>query len=52
VLVLLDLLGLNDKFTPKFLKRYANMAEDARTAVRQFADEVRRGEYPDDAHSV
>ena len=51
VLVLADLLGLTDRFTPKFLKRYAPMAEDVRRAVREFGDEVRRGEYPDDSHS-
>lgn len=51
VLVLPDLLGLNDRFAPKFLKRYANLADDVRSAVGAFADEVRRGAYPDDDHS-
>jgi 3-methyl-2-oxobutanoate hydroxymethyltransferase len=51
VLVLHDLLGLNDAFTPKFLKRYAQMGTEARDAVRRFRDEVRAGTYPDDAHS-
>jgi 3-methyl-2-oxobutanoate hydroxymethyltransferase len=51
VLVLPDLLGLNDRFAPKFLKRYAGLAGDVRRAVGSFADEVRRGVYPDDAHS-
>lgn len=51
VLVLHDLLGLNDAFAPKFLKRYASLADEVRRAVRCFADEVRRGAYPDDAHS-
>ena len=51
VLVLPDLLGLNDTFTPKFLKRYASMADDVRQAVRRFGDEVRGGIYPDDDHS-
>jgi len=51
VLVLPDLLGLNDRFSPKFLKRYATMAEDTRQAVRRFADEVRGGVYPDADHS-
>jgi 3-methyl-2-oxobutanoate hydroxymethyltransferase len=51
VLVLHDLLGLNDGFTPKFLKRYANMAEDVRRALREFAADVRAGSYPDDEHS-
>ena len=51
VLVLADLLGLTDQFTPKFLKRYATLADQVRDAVRRFGDEVRRGEYPDRTHS-
>ena len=50
VLVLPDLLGLNDRFTPKFLKRYANMAEDVRQAVRAFGEEVRTGKFPSENH--
>jgi 3-methyl-2-oxobutanoate hydroxymethyltransferase len=51
VLVLPDLLGLNDGFEPKFLKKYANLAEAARDAVSRFSDEVRSGAYPDADHS-
>ena len=51
VLVLPDLLGLNDRFRPKFLKQYANLADDVRKAVASFRDEVRSGAYPDDQHS-
>lgn len=51
VLVLPDLLGLNDTFSPRFLKRYAELAQDVRAAVGSFADEVRDGVYPDTAHS-
>ena len=51
VLVLPDLLGLNDGFAPKFLKRYAGLADEVRGAVGRFADEVRRGAYPDADHS-
>lgn len=51
VLVLPDLLGLNDQFTPKFLKRYATLADDVRNAVRHYGDDVRSGRYPDDDHS-
>lgn len=51
VLVLADLLGLNDRFTPKFLKRYAGMAVDARRAIAAFREEVRGGIYPDADHS-
>jgi 3-methyl-2-oxobutanoate hydroxymethyltransferase len=51
VLVLPDLLGLNEGFAPKFLKRYANLAETTRDAVAKYAAEVRSGEYPDAGHS-
>jgi len=51
VLVLPDVLGLNDTFQPKFLKRYAEMAEDVRKAVGDWAGDVRSGAYPDADHS-
>ena len=51
VLVLPDLLGLNDRFRPRFLKQYANLADDVRKAVSAFRDDVRSGSYPDDQHS-
>jgi 3-methyl-2-oxobutanoate hydroxymethyltransferase len=51
VLVLFDLLGLTDRFAPKFLKRYAMMAEDVRDAVRRFREDVAAGRYPDADHS-
>jgi 3-methyl-2-oxobutanoate hydroxymethyltransferase len=51
VLVLHDMLGLNDRFTAKFVKRYATLAEDVREAARLFAAEVREGRYPGPEHS-
>ena len=51
VLVLHDLLGLNDRFKPKFLRRYAELAGDVRSAMRHFAEDVRGGRYPDTDHS-
>jgi 3-methyl-2-oxobutanoate hydroxymethyltransferase len=51
VLVLPDVLGLNDTFQPKFLKRYAEMAEEVRKAVGNWASDVRSGAYPDTEHS-
>ncbi len=51
VLVLPDLLGLNEGFAPKFLKKYANLAGDARAAVERYGQEVRGGQYPDAEHS-
>ncbi len=51
VLVLHDMLGLNDRFAAKFVKRYASLAEDVREAARLFAAEVREGRYPGPEHS-
>ncbi|HEV8265950.1 MAG TPA: 3-methyl-2-oxobutanoate hydroxymethyltransferase [Gemmatimonadales bacterium] len=51
VLVLHDMLGLNDRFAAKFVKKYAAMAEDVREAARLFAAEVREGRYPGPEHS-
>jgi 3-methyl-2-oxobutanoate hydroxymethyltransferase len=51
VLVLHDMLGLNDRFAAKFVKRFAALAEDVREAVRLYAAEVREGRYPGPEHS-
>lgn len=51
VLVLHDMLGLNEGFDPKFLKRYGSMGESVRAAVRAYAAEVREGRYPGPEHS-
>ncbi len=48
ILVLPDLIGLNEGFKPKFLKRYADVAGIVKTAVTAYADDVRAGRYPDD----
>lgn len=52
VLVSYDMLGLSpDDFTPKFLKRFANLRAITDAAARDFAKEVAAGTYPGDAHS-
>jgi 3-methyl-2-oxobutanoate hydroxymethyltransferase len=51
VLVVHDLLGLFDAYTPKFVKRYANVAGVMTDAVKRFIAEVREGSFPDDEHS-
>jgi 3-methyl-2-oxobutanoate hydroxymethyltransferase len=51
VLVLHDMLGLNEGFEPKFLKRYADLAAAVRQAVEGFGADVRAGRYPDASHS-
>jgi len=51
ILVLHDLLGLYDRQTPKFAKRYAELERVAADAVASYAREVRGGVFPDEAHS-
>jgi 3-methyl-2-oxobutanoate hydroxymethyltransferase len=51
VLVLHDMLGLNEGFTPKFLKHYAELAGTVRGAARTYAEDVRAGRYPGKEHS-
>jgi len=46
VLVYHDLLGLTTGKAPKFVKRYANLAEDIGNAVQRFARDVASGEFP------
>jgi 3-methyl-2-oxobutanoate hydroxymethyltransferase len=46
VLVFHDLLGLEDRKLPKFVRRYADLRELATTAVQQFVDDVREGSFP------
>jgi len=50
VLVFHDFLGLTTGKAPKFVKRYANLADDITRAAQQFADEVRKGTFPDPEH--
>lgn len=51
VLVTYDLLGLFDRFTPKFVKQYANLREVIGTALAQYKDDVLSGKFPDLDHS-
>jgi 3-methyl-2-oxobutanoate hydroxymethyltransferase len=51
VLVLNDILGLDPAFTPRFVKRFAELGEAVKGAVSAYAAEVRAGTFPDDAHS-
>jgi len=51
VLVTNDLLGLFDDFTPKFVKRYANLKETIAAAFTRYRQEVKAGEYPGPEHA-
>jgi len=51
VLVIHDILGLCEKYSPKFVKRYADLGPIISDAVRQYVSEVRNGEFPTEEHS-
>jgi 3-methyl-2-oxobutanoate hydroxymethyltransferase len=51
VLVFHDMLGLTTGKAPKFVKRYANLAEEIASAAHRFAREVASGEFPGPEHS-
>jgi 3-methyl-2-oxobutanoate hydroxymethyltransferase len=50
-LVINDMLGLFDDFTPKFVKRYADLKEVTTHAVKSFISDVRGGKFPGEEHS-
>ena len=50
VLVWHDLLGMYSGSTPRFVKRYANVADELRRAATQYAEEVAGGVFPADEH--
>ena len=52
VLVTHDLLGMFDRFTPRFVKRYAELHQAMDEAFRTFREEVRGGIFPNVTHSV
>ena len=51
VLVLHDALGLTEEFNPRFVKRYAELANVVRSAIDDYCIEVRKGQFPTKAHS-
>lgn len=52
VLVTHDLLGLFDRFTPRFVKQYANLHAEMQQAFRAYKHEVEAFAFPGEEHSV
>lgn len=51
VLVIYDLLGMNDSFKPKFVRRYEDFAGRIRAATRAYVEDVRAGAFPAERES-
>ena len=51
VLVLHDLLGITMDFSPRFLRRYLNLAEEIDGAIKTYCADVRSGDFPNDEES-
>ncbi len=51
ILVFHDLVGYANGYLPKFVKRYADLHDVLGKALKGYAEDVRRGEFPDDSHS-
>ena len=48
VLVMHDMLGINQGFSPRFLRRYANLAEDITRAVQAYIEDVKTQDFPNE----
>ncbi len=46
VLVMHDMLGITQEFAPRFLRRYLNLADEIKTAVNQYVDDVKTVNFP------
>jgi 3-methyl-2-oxobutanoate hydroxymethyltransferase len=51
VLVLHDLIGLFERFVPKFVRRYVNLKEEVLKAIRSYKEDVERGDFPSEEES-
>jgi len=52
VLVIADMLGMFEKFTPRFVKKYANLNAQMKEAVGKYIEEVRTGAFPGEEHTL
>jgi len=48
VLVIHDMLGMNNEFSPRFLRRYMNLFEGMTTAISQYVTDVKSSDFPNE----
>ena len=51
MLVIHDILGLCEKYSPKFVKRFADVSETIRAGIDDYIREVKQGDFPGPEHS-
>ncbi|WP_373500607.1 3-methyl-2-oxobutanoate hydroxymethyltransferase [Desulfococcus sp.] len=51
VMVIHDMVGLFDRFTPKFVKQYARISDTITSAISAYADDVKNRRFPGEEHS-
>ena len=51
ILVTNDMLGLNNDFSPKFVKKYADLGQMMKTAFATYIEEIKSGSFPAEEHS-
>ena len=48
VLVLHDLIGMTKEFNPRFLRRYMNLHDEIISAISNFSDDIKSGDFPNE----
>jgi len=48
VLVIHDMLGITQQFSPRFLRRYHNLAAEIKSAVNHYIEDVKSGDFPNE----
>jgi 3-methyl-2-oxobutanoate hydroxymethyltransferase len=48
VLVIHDMLGMNNEFSPRFLRRYLNLYDEMTTAIAQYSKDVKSSDFPNE----
>ena len=49
VLVVHDMLGINNQFSPRFLRRYSNLYDEIKNSVNQYIEDVKSSDFPNDS---
>ena len=49
VLVVHDMLGINNEFSPRFLRKYNNLHEQMSTAFKAYIKDVQSGDFPNES---